>query len=150
MVLVEPSLLGLLSPADAEKYRHLFQRVVIGAELNGPVAGLRMTLAIMGGDTWARSTEEKKAYQLQRLAHMAPLIAPHFVGLLDQCPMRTTLLIYGAASYPFESAIAEGFARRQPDLELLTIEGARHNAHRDRADVFNSIALTFLTSQKHV
>jgi hypothetical protein len=132
MVLVEPSLLGLLSPADAEKYRHLFQRIVIEAELNGPVAGLRMTLAIMGGATWARLTEEKKASQLQRLAHMAPLIAPHFVGLLDlavtdadieKC-RRSTLLIYGAASYPFESAIAEGFTRLHPDLELLTIEGA--------------------------
>ncbi len=85
---------------------------------------------------------------------MAPLVAPHSQGLLDlpvtEADIRSlrppTLLVYGRASYPFERAIADRFAQLRPDLELHTIEGAGHNVHRDRADVFNSMALPFLTS----
>jgi proline iminopeptidase len=67
MVLIEPSLLGILLPTDSEKLpaslreesgRSVFERIVAEAALNGPVAGLRTTLAITGGDAWARLDEE--------------------------------------------------------------------------------------------
>ncbi len=124
------------------------------AALNGPVAGLRTTLAIMGGDAWAKLDEQEKASRLQPFAPIAPLVGPHCRGLLDlpvtEADIRRlrtpTLLVYGRASFPFERAIADRLAQLRPDLELHTIEDAGHNAHRDRADAFNSIALPFLTS----
>ena len=95
-----------------------------------------------------------KASRLQSLASIAPLVAPHFRGLLDlkisEQNMRdlpaATLLFYGGNSFLFERQIADRFARLRPDLGLHVIDGAEHNVHWDRSGLFNALALPFLMS----
>jgi pimeloyl-ACP methyl ester carboxylesterase len=151
MVLIEPSLFGILLAAEREEYFPPFERILTAAMSQGPISALCETLAL-AGEFWAKLDSDEQASRIQALSPMAPLLAPHLQSLLQlpatEADVRglspPTMLFYGTASLPVHDAIAHRFRHLRPDLPLNTIEGAGHNVHRDRADVFNSISLPFL------
>ena len=153
MVLIEPSLFGILLPAARELHLPPFERILAAATSKGPIAALSETLAL-AGDSWARLDVDERAMRMDALSPMAPLLGPHLRGLLelkvtedDVCKLSPpTMLFYGTASHPIHEAIAHRFRDLRPDLPLNTLEAAGHNVHRDRADIFNAISLPFLTA----
>jgi pimeloyl-ACP methyl ester carboxylesterase len=87
------------------------------------------------------------------MAPLAPITGPHAGGLLafpvtddDVRSLRPrTLLLYGTNSFDFEPAIAPRFRELRPDLQLMTIDGAGHNLHRERPDIVNAAVTDFLS-----
>jgi pimeloyl-ACP methyl ester carboxylesterase len=151
MILIEPSLFGILLPAEREYYLPPFETILAAATSKGPIAALCETLAL-AGESWAKLDSDEKASRIRALSPMAPLLGPHLRSLLQlpatEADVRRvsppTMLFYGTNSLPIHDAIAHRFRHLRPDLPLNTIEGAGHNVHRDRPDVFNSISLSFL------
>jgi 2-succinyl-6-hydroxy-2,4-cyclohexadiene-1-carboxylate synthase len=152
-VLLEPTLLALLDPVEREQNAAFFAEIAATAEKDGPAAALREVMSALGGDAWINLDADQKASRLAALSSCAPLVGPHFRGLADLVVtepdvMRLaapTLLLYGAASYPFEAGIARRFRDLRPDLQVVTIDGAGHNIHRDRSDIVNPMVAAFLT-----
>jgi pimeloyl-ACP methyl ester carboxylesterase len=152
MVLIEPSLFRLAPAAD--EALTTMQRIVAAQVSSGDEACLRGMIALLAGAAWTRLDAAAQTARIQALAGMAHLVAPHFRSLLEQRiadddirGLRPPIcLVYGAASYPFERLIAARLAALRPDLALHMVDGAGHNVHRDRADEFNAIALSFLAS----
>jgi pimeloyl-ACP methyl ester carboxylesterase len=152
-VLIEPTLLALLDPAERERNAGFFTEIAATAAKDGPAAALQEIMVSLGGDAWTNLTEDEKASRLAAFAPCAPLIGPHFCGLVDLAATEAdvmalgpaTLLLYGAVSFPFEAAIADRFRALRPDLQVVAIEGAGHNVHRDRPDIVNAMVAAFLT-----
>jgi pimeloyl-ACP methyl ester carboxylesterase len=152
LIMIEPTLYRLLDPAAFDAEMAPVEAIIATAANDGPVAALRKTMDTLGGDAWASMEEARKAERLRALASCAPFVGPHFRGLLD-FPVTAAdvtalrppaLLLYGAASFPFEAAIAARFRASRPDLQVITIDGAGHNVHRDRADTVNQVVTAFL------
>jgi pimeloyl-ACP methyl ester carboxylesterase len=155
-VLIEPTLLGVLLPADRDRLIASLMPIVTAAEEEGPEAGLRAFVEIAAGPAWERLDAETQARRLQALASCAPLVGPHLSALFDLIVTEQdvrelcapTLLFYGAESIPFEARIADRFRALRPDLSVVTVEKAGHNVHRDRADIVNAAVLSFLAPQE--
>jgi 2-succinyl-6-hydroxy-2,4-cyclohexadiene-1-carboxylate synthase len=151
-VLIEPTLLALLPPADRAEIATNFEAVVAAAKNAGPEAAVRAFIAFAGGEAWRRLDAEQQATRVHAMAACAPLVGPHVRGLLDLAVTETdvsalrppALFMYGADSFPFEGSIANRFRALRPDLRVMTVEKAGHNVHRDRPDIVNTAALAFL------
>jgi len=151
-VLIEPSLLALLPPADRDQIARIFEAVVAAAKNEGPEAAVRAFIAFAGGEAWRRLDAEQQAARVQAMAACAPLVGPHVRGLLDLVVTAAdvaalrppTLFMYGADSFPFEGSIANRFRALRPDLRVMTVEKAGHNVHRERPDIVNAAARAFL------
>ncbi len=152
MVLVEPTLLRLLHPADRARFSGDFERVIAAGTSGGPDAALREVMTVLGGQSWAALPQDDKEARLRAVSGVAPLVAPHFQGLLD---LKVTdsdvaglrppaMLVYGQASFPFERFIADRFRALRPDLPISVIDDGGHNIHRDRWEIFNALAIPFL------
>lgn len=151
-VLLEPTLLSLLPPAEMAKIEPDYREIVRIATAEGPMAGLAIALHFLSNGGWAALDPTEQSRRLARMAASAPIIGPHVQGLLDvavteadvhalACPTR---LYYGADSFPFEAAIADRFRAARPDLAVITLENCGHNIHRDRPDILNAEVLAFL------
>ena len=57
------------------------------------------------------------------------------------------LAVMGSDDYVFLKS-AEDFSKKQPNVDISVIHGAGHICNIDRADEFNSIALSFLMSNR--
>jgi pimeloyl-ACP methyl ester carboxylesterase len=151
-ILIEPTLFTILPSADRDPLAT--KEIAATAEADGPEAGLRAAIKAAVGEAWSRLDTETQAKRLQALASSAPMVGPHMRGLhdllvteADICNLRPpTMLFYGADSYPFEAIIADRFRALRPDLQVITVEGAGHNVHRDRADIVNPAVLSFLAA----
>jgi 2-succinyl-6-hydroxy-2,4-cyclohexadiene-1-carboxylate synthase len=152
-VLIEPTLLALLNPVEREQNAAFFAEIAETAEKDGPAVALHEVMSALGGEAWINLDADQKASRLTSLAPCAPLVGPHFRGLIDLAVTEAdvkrlaapTLLLYGAASYPFEAGIANRFRDLRPDLRVVTIDRAGHNVHRDRSDIVNPMVAAFLT-----
>jgi pimeloyl-ACP methyl ester carboxylesterase len=152
LVLIEPTLLPLVPPAEADAAMAGIAQAISAEATTGPLACMRAILAVLGAAAWARLDAAAQDARVAALAALAPLTAPHFRSLMA-LPVRKADLagfaaparfVYGAASYPFEQAIARVIAATRPDLAPTTLPGAGHNVHRDQADAFNALTLEFL------
>ncbi|MSP02751.1 MAG: alpha/beta hydrolase [Acetobacteraceae bacterium] len=151
-VLIEPTLYSLLDTVARNEVSAQMGPLVATAVRDGPAAALRDTMATIGGDAWNNLDPEKKETRLTAFASCAPMVGPHIQGLLDLQVSEAdvtgfrpeTLLVYGAASFPFEASIGERFVALRPESRIVTVEGAGHNVHRDRADILNPMVLSFL------
>jgi pimeloyl-ACP methyl ester carboxylesterase len=152
-VLIEPTLYGLLPRAEYDEVAGELEPIIALAGTGGPGAALRAAMAAIGGEAWNNLKPERKASRLASLATRAPLVGPHFRGLLD-LPVADAdvskfrppaLLFYGPGSFPFEASIATRFRALRPDFPVVTVEGAGHNVHRDKPDIVNPAALAFLS-----
>jgi pimeloyl-ACP methyl ester carboxylesterase len=120
------------------------------------LAALRAAIEYTGGDAWRRLDEETKQSRLQALGGVAQITVPHVRALLNlkvtDADVRTlsspTLLIYGTTSYHFEPAIQRRLCDLRPDFQILIVEGAGHNAHREKPDVVNSAIERFLAASR--
>lgn len=154
MVLIEPSLFRLVPQPDADEALAAMQRITAAQATTGDVECLRGMIALLAGAAWTRLDAAAQTARIQAMAGMAPLVAPHFRSLLEHCIADDDIrglrppvcLVYGAASYPFERLIAARLAALRPDFEQHMVDGAGHNVHRDRAEEFNAIALSFLAA----
>jgi pimeloyl-ACP methyl ester carboxylesterase len=149
LILVEPTLLGLLHPADRARFSGDFERVIAAGT---PDAALREVMAVLGGQAWAALPQDDKEVRLRAVSGIAPLVAPHFQGLLDLKVAHSdvlglrppAMLVYGQASFPFEAFVADCFRELRPDLPISVIDDGGHNIHRDRWEIFNALAIPFL------
>ena len=152
LVLIEPTLVNAAEAADMRPYAAELRRNVDTGKANGDMAALRICMEYTGGDAWAAMDEATKSNRLERMAPMAPLVAPHHQIMLDfavteadlQGLQPPTLLIYGTHSFEFEPLIAAAWRRHRPDLALITVEGAGHNVHHDSPDIVNPEIISFL------
>jgi pimeloyl-ACP methyl ester carboxylesterase len=157
VVLIEPTLLSILPPSDRAPVEAAHKTIAAAAEEGGPEAGVRALMASVGGEAWSKLDAETQAKRVQSLAKSAPMVGPHARGLLDLkvtdadiAAFRTPVLFFnGTKSAHFEGIIANRFRALRPDIESITIEGAGHNVHRDRPDIVNPAALSFLESASH-
>lgn len=152
-VFIEPTLYPFIDPPAREELLARDDRLIAIADNDGPVAALRAVLAELGGAAWNNLTADRQTSRLRALGSCAPMIGPHFRGLralqvteADVLALQPpSMLVYGAASFPFEALIADRIRALRPDLPVVTIEGAGHNVHRDRPDVLNPLLTAFLT-----
>jgi len=152
-VLLEPTLFALLPPADRARASADNEAVIAASEADGPESGLRTLMASVGGEAWNQLDAQIRAERLHALSSSSPFVGPHTLGLnallMTEEDVTTfgppALLLYGANSFWFESIIADQFRALRPDLRVVTIEGAAHNVHRDRADIVNAEVLSFLS-----
>ncbi len=152
LVLIEPALLGLLSPEDRSPIVADLMAVAATAEAEGPQAALRAMLDLAGGEPWHRLDAETQARRAAAIAPVAPVVGAHMRGLCDlSIPAADvlglpvpTLLLYGENTFPFHAAIAARFRELRPDLRVLTLASAGHNVHRDQAEVVNAEIAAFL------
>lgn len=152
LVLIEPTLLCLLPPAERALFQPSFTAISDAAARHGAEAGLREAMAFLGGDGWHRLEPERQAARLAAMAGPARVLGPH-MRALTQLPLAEsdllglaapTLLFYGADSYAVEPPIARRFGALRPDFPVQTLDGAGHNVHRDRPDIVNAEVLAFL------
>jgi len=152
LVLIEPTLLCLLEPAERALFVPAFTAIADAAARHGAEAGLREAMAFLGGDGWQRLEPERQAARLAAMAGPARVLGPH-MRALTQLPLAQAdllglaapaLLFYGADSYAVEPPIARRFAALRPDFPVRTLDGAGHNVHRDRPDIVNAEVLAFL------
>ncbi len=155
LVLIEPSLIGLLPEPAQSECRAVLAGFVAAEASGGPMACLRHTFETVAGSAWQALDPETRDARLGRMASMAPIVAPHWQALLeaevspaDLAEVRDeTLLIYAAQAtefFAFEPLIADCWARERPDLKLLRVPDAGHNVHRDQPGVVNDAVLAFL------
>ena len=152
LVLIEPTLLSILPPPDRAPIETAHETIAAAAEAGGPEAGVRALMASVGGETWIKLDAKKQAKRVQSLATSAPMVGPHARGLLnlkvtdaDISDLRPPVLFFnGTESAPFEGIIAKRFRTLRPTTRAITVEGAGHNVHRDRPDIVNPAALSFL------
>lgn len=152
VVLIEPTLLSILPPSDRAPIQAAHETIAAAAEAGGPEAGVRALMASVGGETWTKLDAETQAKRVQTLAKSAPMVGPHARGLLDLkvteadiSDLRPPVLFFnGTESAAFEGIIAKRFRALRPDVRAITVEGAGHNVHRDRPDIVNPAALSFL------
>lgn len=150
LILIEPTLANLLPPAELNAFAEFTQEVLNAEKNYGAQAALRVVM------DWLSSEEGRDLDEsaLDRLAPMAPFVAPHWKILLNnpvtpqdlEALKPPTQLFYGSASFNFEPAIAAAWKKYRPDLPLITIEGAGHNVHHDRPDIVNPSIINFLTT----
>jgi proline iminopeptidase len=158
LVLVEPALLGLLSPADRSPIVADLMAVAATAEAEGPQAALRAALDLTGGAPWHRLDAETRAKRLQAIASVAPMVGAHMRGLCELSILAAdvlglpvpALLLYGENTFPFHAAIAARFRELRSDLQVLTLASAGHNVHRDQAEVVNAEIAAFLADSGSV
>lgn len=154
IVLIEPTLFDLLPDATREAVVRPTLAIADIADTDGPEAGLRAFLALTAGEAWNRLDAGAQARRLRALASCASVLGPHLRGVCrttvteaDVAGLRApALLLYGARSFRFEPAIANGFRAQRPDLRVVTIERAGHNVHRDRPDIVNPEIAAFLAA----
>jgi len=158
LVLIEPSLIGLLPEGRRQMLIDTLEGFVYLDEREGPMACLRASLVAVGGKAWAALDDETIDAKIAPLAGMSTILAPHWRGLMAMkvAPAdlagvpRSTLLIYaetGVEYFDFEPLIAECWRRERPDLELITVADAGHNVHRDQPDIVNEAILRFVGHQ---
>jgi pimeloyl-ACP methyl ester carboxylesterase len=152
LVLIEPTLFGLLADGEREEIADVFLGFAKAGRRDGDRAGLATALEWLGGDAWRALDDAKKGARLDAMAPMAHLLVPHMESLvafdasvedLGDFPMPT-LLVYGGASYPVEAQIAKRFRQARPDWEQVTVEGAGHNCFREQPAVVNAAIRRFL------
>ena len=152
LILVEPTLLPLLPPADRAPIVAAHETIAAAAEAGGPEAGVRALMASVGGESWTRLDAATQASRVRALASSAMMVGPHARGLLDlqvtEAHVRglrpPVLLFNGTDSAPFEGIMASRFRALRPDIQAITVERAGHNVHRDRPDIVNPAVLSFL------
>ena len=152
LVLIEPTLLPILPPAERAMVVASHAAIAAAAEAGGPEAGVLALLASVGGEAWTSLEAEVQAKRLRVLAASAPMVGPHARGLLNLAVTEEdvrnlrppTLLFHGTNSPAFESMIANRIRTLRPDFRVITAEGAGHNVHRDRPDLVNAEVLAFL------
>jgi esterase len=152
LILIEPTLLPLLPPADRAPIVAAHEAIAAAAEAGGPEAGVRALMASVGGEAWTALDAATQASRVRALASSAPMVGPHARGLLDlqvtEADVRglrpPVLLFNGADSAPFEGIMASRFRGLRPDIHAMTVERAGHNVHRDRPDIVNPAVLSFL------
>jgi pimeloyl-ACP methyl ester carboxylesterase len=155
LVLIEPTLLSILPPADRDAVVATHRAIAAAAKAGGPEAGVRALLESVGGDAWTKLDAETQTKRLRALAVSAPMVGPHATGLLDLMVTEEdvrnlrppVLFFHGSGSAPFERIIANRFRTLRPDLPVISVEGAGHNVHRDRPDIVNPILLSFLAGE---
>jgi pimeloyl-ACP methyl ester carboxylesterase len=153
LVLIEPTLLPILPPAEREVVAELFLSIIDLGRREGGVAALCAIIDWSGGEAWHNLDDQTKASRLQALAPLAHLVAPHGQGLLalpiSEADVRAleapTLLVYGTSSFDPHPAIRDRWRELRPDLQMIVAEGAGHNVHRDKSDVVNSAVLSFVS-----
>ena len=74
MVLIEPTLLAILPPAERDTASKAFAKVIDVGEAEGALAAKRAAMERAGGDAWLRLDEEKQLSRLQRLAPVCTLV----------------------------------------------------------------------------
>jgi pimeloyl-ACP methyl ester carboxylesterase len=154
IVIIEPTLLHILPPVDRAPVVAAHEAIAAAAEAAGPEAGVRALLASVGGEAWTKLDAETQAKRLRPLAISSPMVGPHARGLLDlklteadvRNLCRPALLFHGTESAPFEGIIANRFRALRPDFQVITVDGAGHNVHRDRPDIVNPVTLSFLAT----
>lgn len=157
LVLIEPTLLSILPLADRAPVMAAHETIANAAETGGPEAAVQALMTSVGGDAWTNLDAETQTRRLRALAQSAPMVGPHARALLklmvteaDVRGLRPpALLLHGTLSASFEGIIADTFHTLRPDLPVISIEGAGHNVHRDRADVVNPLLLSFLAPDTH-
>lgn len=154
MVLIEPTLFGVLRPAEGDAIRKVFGSFAEAGRRGGDRAGMAAAMAWLGGEAWAGLPEARRTSRLDQMAPMAHLVVPHMDALLafDATPAHVavlkmpTLLIYGGASYPFEGQIAARFRELRPDWRQVLVEGAGHNCYREQPAIVNAAIREFLAT----
>ncbi len=152
MVLIEPSLFGLMPREILAGRETVAQAAIDASARGGDMAALRFMMDELGGEAWGALDEATKANRLERLAPLASLLVPHNRILLDfavspadlEGLKAATMLLYGAKSFDFEPHIAAAWQKHRPDLTLTFVEDAGHNVHHDCPDVVAPAVIEFL------
>jgi len=150
-VIIEPTLLSLLNPAERARIIPACREIVRVARDEGPEAGLAIALDFLSNGAWARLDADAQARRLKLMAPSAAIVERHVQGLIDvavtaadiRALARPVRFYYGADSFPFEAEIAAAIRTARPDLPVRTLERCGHNVHRDRPDILNEEVLAF-------
>ncbi|MDP6832368.1 MAG: alpha/beta hydrolase [Alphaproteobacteria bacterium] len=152
LVLIEPALFTLMPEGALDSIPHVGPEIMQAAETGDTKAMLRAFLEAAMGPAWLEFDDDTQSQQIAKIAKMAPFIAAHLralrrfaVGPADLKALGPpTLLFYGEDSFDFETKIAAQWLTHRPDLELILVEGAGHNVHRERSDLVNAAICGFL------
>ncbi len=152
MVLIEPTLLALLPSEILDPVRAATSDIIKKGETEGGIVAIRATMEYIGGEAWQSLGEDKQQAQLQRLEPLAPIPVPHLKALLgfavkpsDLEKLRPpTMLVFGEKTIDFYIGIAARCREIRPDIDVMTIDNAGHNSHRERPDIVNGAILGFL------
>lgn len=155
LVLIEPSLIGLVPDGHRQTLYDTLTGLIEQDETEGPMACVRASLAAVGGKAWEALDEDRIEAMIAPLAGVSPTMAPHWKALMaiqvepaDLASIQSpTLLIYAETAtefFAFEPMIADCWRRERPDLELITVAEAGHNVHRDQPDIVNGAIVRFI------
>jgi pimeloyl-ACP methyl ester carboxylesterase len=154
MVLIEPTLIGILQAADRNEITGAFKGFADASREVGPMAGLERALQWLGGQSWMALDAAKREHRLRAMSPMAHLIGPHSLALIDfpvtpddlKSVTTPTLLIYGEDSFPIEARLAERLRELRPDWQQVLVPEAGHNCFRERPELVNDAIRAFLSS----
>ncbi|MGE3918115.1 MAG: alpha/beta fold hydrolase [Hyphomicrobiaceae bacterium] len=146
LVLIEPTLLALLPAAAMQEMQSEWGRLIEVARSEGDGPGLAATISWLGRDAWRQLPADRREKALAAMKGVAHVAGPHLRALLDLAVTpddvrslpHTALLVYGAASFPFEELLARRLMELRPDWTLLTVPNAGHNCFRDAPDLVNA------------
>mgnify|MGYP006412772397 FL=1 len=154
LILIEPSLFTLLPTQELATGPHTGAAIIEAAAAGSTAAVMPQFLPHAVGSAWQAFDDDAKSALIAKMAPMEPFIVPHLRALriftvepADLKALRPpTLLFYGQNSFEFEARIAAQWRAHRPDLDLILVEGAGHNVHRDYSGLVNGAILSFLNS----
>jgi pimeloyl-ACP methyl ester carboxylesterase len=149
LVLIEPTLLGLLPDEELEAQRARFGPALAAAERDGPTAFIELALADIVGPGWEVRLSPRVRARLEAQAAIAMAHARAFEMLVvgdDELRALSVpaLFLYGDRSMDWESLVRERVGRVRPDVERRIVVGASHNVHSDQPEAVNTAILDFL------
>jgi pimeloyl-ACP methyl ester carboxylesterase len=81
LVLIEPTLLSILPPADREAVVATHRAIAAAAKAGGPEAGVRALMGSVGGEAWTKLDAVTQTKRLKALAVSAAMVGTSCIGL---------------------------------------------------------------------
>jgi pimeloyl-ACP methyl ester carboxylesterase len=155
LILIEPSLFTLLPAQELATGPQTGAAIIEAAAAGSTAAVMPQFLPHAVGAVWQTFDDDAKSALIAKMGPFESFVVPHLRALrsfnVEPVDLKAlhppTLLFYGQNSFEFEAKIAAQWRAHRPDLELIEVEGAGHNIHRDCADLVNGAILGFLDNQ---
>ena len=149
LVLLEPSLIGLLPPDVYETEWRPLTEAVARAQAQPSHAALGEILKLLVGDGWETQIRASALARMEAILDISLAQARALSRLsVTEAELMTlrapTLLLYAEHSLPIEPFIARRLFQVRPDLLQILIPKAKHNMHLDQPEQVNRAIRDFL------